>query len=207
LALHDLNRRFTEKQPEHSMHPKSRQVAGYQDLSRFQVPAGFRGRNRITVQLWWLVQATVFRLSPQVFYGWRRFLLRLFGAHVGRGALIRPSAEITYPWKVWIGDHSWIGDGATLYSLSDIRIGPHSVISQRAYLCAGTHDPASITFDILAAPISIGAECWIASDVFVALGVTIGDGTVVGARSTVFHDLPKGMICYGTPARPVRGRT
>jgi putative colanic acid biosynthesis acetyltransferase WcaF len=189
------------------MKPKAQEFSAYQDLSRFHVPAGFRGRNPFVVQLWWFVQATLFRRSPQVFYGWRRFLLRLFGAHVGRAVLVRPSAEFTYPWKVWIGDHAWIGDDAKLYSLANIRIGPHSVISQHAYLCAGSHDPASITFDILAMPISIGAQCWIASDVFVAPGVTIGDGAVVGARSSVFHDLPKGMICYGSPALPVRKRT
>jgi len=188
------------------MHPTFRQTASYQDLSRFRVPAGFRGRGPVTVQLWWLIQATLFRLSPQICYGWRRFLLRLFGAHVGRGVLIRPSAEITYPWKVWIGDHSWIGDGAKLYSLADIRIGLNSVVSQHAYLCTGSHDASSVTFDLRALPITIGTECWIASDVFVALGVNIGDGTVVGARSTVFQDLPKGMICYGNPAKPVRRR-
>jgi putative colanic acid biosynthesis acetyltransferase WcaF len=184
----------------------SREPAVYQDLSRFRVPAGFRGRGPIAVQLWWLVQATLFRLSPQICYGWRRFLLRLFGAHVGPGVLVRASAEIIYPWKVWIGAHSWIGDGAKLYSLGEIRIGPNSVVSQYAHLCAGSHDASSVTFDLQALPITVGAECWVASEVFVAPGVTIGDGTVVGARSTVFHDLPPGMICYGNPARPVRRR-
>jgi putative colanic acid biosynthesis acetyltransferase WcaF len=188
------------------MHPTSRQTAAYQDLSRFRLPAGFRGRGLITVQLWWLVQATLFHPSPQIFFGWRRFLLRLFGAHVGHGVLIRPSAEITYPWKIWIGDYSWIGDNVTLYSLADIRIGAHSVISQNSYLCAGSHDPDSLTFAITALPVSIGDECWIASDVFIAPGISIGDGTVVGTRSTVFHDLPVGMFCYGTPARPMRPR-
>jgi putative colanic acid biosynthesis acetyltransferase WcaF len=188
------------------MDPVSNQSNRYQDLSRFRVPVGFRGRSPIVVQLWWIVQATLFHPSPQILYGWRRFLLRLFGAHVGRGVMFRPSVEIVYPWKIWIGDYSWIGDNTRLYSLADIRIGSHSVISQNSYLCAGSHDPESITFAITALPISIGNECWIASDVFIAPGISIGDGTVVGARSTVFHDLPSGMICYGAPARPVRPR-
>ncbi len=181
-------------------------VGPYQDLGRFSLPERFRGRSAALVQLWWLVEATLFRHSPQIFYGWRRFLLRLFGASIGRGVLVRPSVEITYPWKVSIGDHSWIGDHAVLYSLAEIHIGAHSVVSQRCYLCTGSHDPESAEFAIVALPIHIGSQCWLASDVFVAPGITVSDAAVVGARSSVFHDLPAAMICYGSPAQPVRRR-
>jgi putative colanic acid biosynthesis acetyltransferase WcaF len=178
----------------------------YQNLSHFRTPAGFRGRSAVFVQLWWLVDALLFRPSPQVLFGWRRWLLRLFGAEIGTGVLIRPSVRIIYPWKVAIGDHAWVGDHAILYSLADIRIGAHSVVSQLSHLCTGSHAIESASFAITASPITIGSQCWIASDVFVAPGVTIGDGAVVGARSAVFHDLPPAMICTGTPARPVRSR-
>ena len=178
----------------------------YQDLSRFRLPRNFRGRSAVVVQLWWLVQASLFALSPQVLYGWRRFLLRLFGAKIGRNVLLRPSVQVTYPWKVEIGDHSWIGDGVVLYSLGTVHIGAHSVVSQNSYVCAGSHNPESVAFDIFALPVWIGDECWIASDVFVAPGVSIGDGAVVGARSSVFEDLPPAMICRGNPAVPVRPR-
>lgn len=177
-----------------------------QDLAQFRVPPGFRGRSALVVQLWWCVQATLFRGSPQFLFGWRRWLLRLFGARIGKGVLIRPSVEVTYPWKLTIGDHAWIGDGAVLYTLGEIHIGSNSVVSQRSYLCTGGHRTDTPSFDIYALPIVVGAECWIASDVFVAPGVSVGEGAVVGARSTVFDDLPSGMICYGTPARPVRPR-
>jgi putative colanic acid biosynthesis acetyltransferase WcaF len=180
--------------------------ARYQNLAKFKLPEGFRGRSAIIVQLWWLVEATLFRASPQIFYGWRRFLLRLFGAKIGRGVLIRPSASITYPWKIAIGDSTWIGDHTVLYSLGPIDIGANVVISQNSYICAAQHDPESIGFDMVAKLISIGSECWLASDVFVAPGVSIGEGAVVGVRSSVFHDLPGGMIYFGTPARPVRRR-
>jgi len=172
----------------------------------FRVPGSFRGRSALSVQLWWIVQALFFHTSPQIFFGWRRFLLRLFGARIGRGVLIRPSVEITYPWKVSIGDYSWIGDGAILYSLGEITIGSHTVVSQYCYLCAGSHDPRSISFDLVAKPISIGSECWLATDVFVAPGISVGDAAIVGARSTVLHDLPPAMVCYGYPAQPVRAR-
>lgn len=171
------------------------------------MPRGFRGRSALFVQLWWLVQASLFHTSPQIFFGWRRFILRLFGARIGNNVLIRPSVEITYPWKLTIGDNSWIGDDVVLYTLGEIAIGMHSVISQGAYICAGTHDYSAIAFDILQKPVEIGSECWIATDVFVAPGTHIGNGAIVGARSVVLNDLPEGMICYGHPAKPMRPRT
>ncbi len=178
----------------------------YQDLRNFKLPRGFRGRPGWYVQLWWLVQWFLFRPSPQVLYGWRRFLLRLFGAQIGRNVLIRPTAMITYPWKLRIGDYSWIGDEVVLYTLGEIRIGAHTVISQRSYLCAGNHDYTTPGFEISGPPIQIGDQVWVATDVFIAPGVEIDSGAVVGARSTVFDNLPGGMICYGNPASPVRTR-
>ena len=95
----------------------------YQHLDRFSIPDNFRGRPAWQVQLWWIVQATLFGWSPQFLYAWRRFLLRSFGARIGKAVLVRPTARITYPWKVSIGDYSWIGDDVVLYSLDEIEIG------------------------------------------------------------------------------------
>lgn len=178
----------------------------YQKLERFRLPSGFRGRSAIVVQLWWLVQSTLFAMSPQFMFGWRRFLLLLFGATIGEGVLIRPSVRVTYPWKVKIGDRVWIGDHAELYSLGEIDIGSDVVISQRSYLCAATHDHTSPSFDIIAKKIIIEDQSWIATDVFIAPGVTIGRGALIGARSNVFRDMPAGMICLGSPAMPVKPR-
>jgi putative colanic acid biosynthesis acetyltransferase WcaF len=177
-----------------------------QDLAGFKLPPGFRGRSAVVVQLWWLVQATLFRCSPQLFYGFRRWLLRLFGATIGAGVVIRPSVEIPYPWKLRIGDHAWIGDHAVLYCFAEITIGRNAVVSQKSYVCAGTHDYRSPQFDIKAYPIVIEEEAWVAADVVVGPGVTIGRGTVVGSRSSVFTDLPPMMVCVGSPARPVHAR-
>lgn len=178
----------------------------YQDLSKFELPSGFRGASAIKVQLWWVVQGTLFSWSPQFMYGWRRFLLKLFGAQIGKGVIIRPSAKITYPWKLKIGDYSWIGDEVTLYTLGEIEIGSSSVVSQMSYLCAASHDYGKPEFPIFGEKITIEDECWLATDVYVAPGITIGKGTVVGARSSVFKDLPTGMICVGTPAKSIKPR-
>jgi putative colanic acid biosynthesis acetyltransferase WcaF len=181
-------------------------AAEIQDLKRFRLPPDFRGRSGLVVQLWWFVQTIFFRGSPQVMYGFRRWLLRLFGAQIGKGVIVRPSVTIPYPWKLQIGDYSWIGDHAVLYCFAKITIGKNVVISQKSYLCAGTHDYRSPGFDIQAFPIVIEDEAWLAADVFVAPGITVGRGAVVGSRSSVFGDLPGMMICVGSPARPVRAR-
>lgn len=178
----------------------------YQDLSLFRVPATFRGKSKLLVQLWWLLQATLFRWSPQVFYGWRIFLLRLFGAEIGNHVKIRSSVKVTYPWNLKIGDYCWIGDDCVLYNLGNISIGSHVAIAHKVYLNTGGHNYERKTFDIFSKPVVIQDECWITNDVYVAPGVTIGKGTIVSARSTVLKDLPSGKICVGTPAKPIKDR-
>ena len=178
-----------------------------QHLNQFKLPVNFRGKSKVTVQIWWIVQSIFFRMSPQVMYGWRRFLLRAFGAKIGKGVIIRPSTQITYPWKISIGDYSWIGDEVVLYSLGDIEIGSNTVISQRSYICTGSHYYDSENFDIYSQKITIGDKCWLATDVYVAPGITIGNFTVVGARSSVFKDLPSNKVCIGNPAKPFKDRS
>ncbi|MBV1930038.1 MAG: WcaF family extracellular polysaccharide biosynthesis acetyltransferase [Gammaproteobacteria bacterium] len=178
----------------------------YQRLDKFKLPSNFRGRNVLVVQLWWVVEATLFSWSPQFMYGWRRFLLRLFGASIGSDVIVRPSVKTTYPWKLSIGKNSWIGDDVTLYTLGEIFIGDNVVVSQRSYLCTGSHDYRSKAFDIYEKPIVVESKAWLATDVYIAPGVTIGRGTVVGARSSVFSDMPEEMICLGSPAKPIKSR-
>ncbi|MCD2258230.1 putative colanic acid biosynthesis acetyltransferase [Psychroserpens luteolus] len=178
----------------------------YQNLKKFKVPKDFRGKSKIVVQLWWIVEKTLFAWSPQFFYGWRRFLAKLFGAKIGKNVLLRPSVKMTYPWKVSIGDNSWIGDDVVLYSLGEIEIGSNTVISQKGYICTGSHDYNKTDFPIYAKKISIGNECWLATDVFVAPGISIGDGTVVGARSSVIDNLDGFSVFVGSPAKFLKKR-
>lgn len=172
----------------------------FQDLSLSQTPPGFRGRSAMFVLLWNTVQQTLFAWSPQPAYGWRRWLLRVFGAQVGRGVIVRPTARVTYPWKVKLGDHCWVGDNAELYSLGPITIGENAVVSQRSYICAATHDHKDITFPLVATPVVIEHEAWIAADCFIAPGVIVGAGAIVGARSTVLRSVPAATIVAGSPA-------
>jgi len=177
-----------------------------QNLKFFKTPKNFRGKGAITVQIWWFTQAVFINSSPQFMYGWRRFVLRLFGAKIGKKVIIRPSVKITYPWKVKIGDYSWIGDDVVLYSLGEIEIGKNTVISQKSYICTGSHDILSEEFTIFNKKITIKDGCWLATDVFVAPGVTIENNVVVGARSSVFKNLINNKVYIGNPAKPIKDR-
>jgi putative colanic acid biosynthesis acetyltransferase WcaF len=161
-----------------------------------------RGKPGWFILLWWLVQAIAFPLSLHNAHGFRCWLLRLFGAKIGKGVLIRPTARFTYPWKVEIGDYSWIGDDVVLYSLDRITIGTQCVISQKCYLCTGSHDFRDVAFNLVTAPILVGNGAWIAADCFIGCGVKIGANAAIGARSSVFSDIPEQQVAWGTPCRP-----
>ena len=156
--------------------------------------------------LWRLIQATVFRFSPGRAYGWRRFWLRCFGARMGRNAATRPSVRIMHPWLLEVGDWSMLGDRVEVYNLGPITIGSHTVISQDACLCAGTHNYTRPDLPLQRPPIRIGSGVWICTRAFIGPGVTIGDNTVVGACAVVTRDMPGGMVVAGNPAKVIKPR-
>ncbi|MHA3772802.1 WcaF family extracellular polysaccharide biosynthesis acetyltransferase [Verrucomicrobiota bacterium sgz303538] len=163
--------------------------------------------DRLKRLIWNAVWALLFRTSPRPFHRWRAMLLRLFGAKIGRGVHVYPSASIWAPWRIEIGDQSGVGDRVILYSQDFIRIGRRAVVSQGAHLCAGTHDYNAPGFPLITRPITIGDNVWIAAEVFIHPGVTVADGAVVGARSVVINNLPEWTVCSGFPCQPLKKRT
>ena len=164
------------------------------------------GRSRIVVQLWRWTDTLLFRHSPTLVFGWRRFVLKVFGAKIGLGVKIWPNVRVHFPWKLEIGDYSGIGEEAWLYSVEKIRIGNHCIVSQKTVLCTASHDPTHPRFRTTTGPIVVEDGAWVAMDCFVGPGVTIGANTVVGARSTVLKSLPAGKICFGHPCRVHKDR-
>lgn len=156
--------------------------------------------------IWMLMGRPIFRMSFHNWYGFRAWLLRLFGATIGQRVAVRPTVHIEVPWMIEIDDDVMVGDFAILYSLGRIRIGKRSIISQYAHLCAGTHDYADHTFKLLRTPVTIGDDVWIGADAFIGPGVTVGSLSVVGARSSTYKDLPPRQVCVGNPARPIKER-
>lgn len=147
-----------------------------------------------------------FRLSPRPLWGWRRWMLRRFGATVGHDVHIFPSVRITIPWNLILGDGCAIGDRAILYALGTITIGPKATVSQQAHLCAGSHDWRSPEMTLTKPPIKIGAEAWICADAFIGPGVTIGSRTIVGARGVVMFNVEDDVIVAGNPAKIFKKR-
>jgi len=155
---------------------------------------------------WRMVQGTLYRWSPAPLHGWRRMLLRLFGAKVGPGAHPYPDAQIWSPWTLTMGARSCLGPASICYNVGLVELGEDAIVSQYAYLCGATHDHRDPAFPLVIGPISIGAGAWVAADAFVGPGVRVGDGAVVGARAVLMRDAPAGMVLSGNPAQVTGAR-
>ena len=156
--------------------------------------------------LWSMVESTFFRCSFHTMNGWRCFLLRLFGAKVGRQCIIRRTVRVYYPWLLEVGDLCVIGDAVNLYCLGKITVGNGAMISQEAYLCAGTHDYTDAALPLVTMPITVGAESWICARAFIGPGVKVGEGAVVAACGVVVKDVEPWTIVGGNPAKFIKKR-
>ena len=157
-------------------------------------------------RLLWSLVGPLFRFSPRPLFGWRRFLLRVFGARIGRNAHIYPSAHIYLPWNLSMGEQASIGEWALIYNLGPVSIGEQATISHRSHLCAGTHDYREPSLPLLRLPITIGARAWICADAFIGPGRLVGEGAIVGAAAVVVQDVPPWQIVAGNPARVIKPR-
>lgn len=162
--------------------------------------------NKLARILWNLVWLLLYRPSPILLHGWRRFLLRLFGAKIGRGAHPYPSAKIWAPWNLTMDVHSCLSHQVDCYCVDRIIVGAYTTVSQYSFLCTASHDYTDPAMPLTTAPIILGERVWITADVFIAPGVTIGDGTVIIARSSVFDDIEPWVVAAGNPARSVKPR-
>lgn len=163
-------------------------------------------REKLARAVWMLVGKPLFRVTFHNWYGLRAWILRRFGARIGKRVAIRPTVNIEVPWMLHIEDDATVGDYAILYSLGRIHIGKRSIVSQYAHLCAGTHDYTDRTFRLLRTPINLSDDVWIGADAYIGPGVTIGRLSVVGARSSVYKSMPERHVCVGNPARAIKER-
>ena len=154
-----------------------------------------------------ILRATVnpfFRFSPRQLWGWRRFMLRAFGARIGKNVHIYPSVNIAIPWNLDIGDLTAIGDRVILYSLGLITIGQRATVSQGAHICAGSHDYSKPDRPLTKTPITIGNDAWICADAFLGPDVSVGSDAIVGARAVVVKDVADAVMVGGNPARKIK---
>jgi putative colanic acid biosynthesis acetyltransferase WcaF len=146
-------------------------------------------------------------MSPSPFHAWRRLLLRLFGAKIAPGARIYPSVRIWAPWSLTMEAGACLGYNVNCYNCGPVILRAGALVSQDTTLCTGTHDYRSVSFPLITRPIVIGTGAWVCAEAFIAPGVAIGDGAVVGARSFVFRDIAPWTIVSGNPATVVGRRT
>lgn len=163
-------------------------------------------KRELLLRVIWIFGKLVFRLTPRPCFGLRRAILRCFGAKVGENVNIYPSALIYFPWNLEIGDDSSIGEWALIYNLGSVTIGERTTISQRAHLCAGTHDYRQPTMPLLKHQISIGNEVWICADAFIGPNVTINDRAIVAATSTVVKNVEASEVVGGNPSKFIKTR-
>jgi putative colanic acid biosynthesis acetyltransferase WcaF len=171
----------------------------------YLVPA-FPLRNRLLRAGWGLVYSVCFRTSPRPFHRWRAFLLRCFGAKLGRNVHIYPKASIWAPWNLVCADQATIADEAIIYNPSIVSLGSHAIVSQQAYVCGATHAYEDPNFALVSFPISIGEYAWVCARATVQAGVQVGDGAILALGSVASRDLEPWWVYGGIPARKIKAR-
>jgi putative colanic acid biosynthesis acetyltransferase WcaF len=168
--------------------------------------ASFPLRLRLERAAFMLTWALLAAWTPPFLRAWRRQLLRMFGARLGRGANVYASVRIWHPRYLVMADYATLGPRVHCYNQALVTLGAYATVSQDTTLCAGTHDHEDADFQLHARPITLGPECWIAAEAFVGPGVHVGAGAVLGARGVAMRDLEPGMVYAGNPAVPIKRR-
>jgi putative colanic acid biosynthesis acetyltransferase WcaF len=175
------------------------------NLSRYE--NALSRKNQIARLIWTFVWTLLARPLPRSLgNNWKLFLLRLFGAKIHSKAVVYSSVRIYMPWNLEMDEYSCLAPEVDCYNAAKIKIGAHTTISQKAYLCAASHDISKSNNPLITAPIIIEDQAWIGADVFIGMGVTIGQGSVIGARASVFKDVEPWTIVGGNPAKFIKRR-
>lgn len=175
------------------------------DLSRYH--NALSRKNKMVRMLWTVVWGVFARPLPRsVGSGWKRFLLRLFGAKIDATAIVYSSAKVYYPANLTMGAYACLASDVDCYNVAPVTIGANSTVSQGAYLCTASHDITDPLNPLVTKPIVIEDQAWVAAGAFVGMGVTIGQGAVVGACAAVFKDVEPWTVVGGNPAKFIKKR-
>lgn len=162
--------------------------------------------SKIKIILWTLTSALFFRTSLPVPSAIKVAILRMFGAKIGTGIVIKQSVNIKYPWKLSIGDHTWVGEGVWIDNLASVNIGDNCCLSQGCYLLTGNHDFTSSTFDLMISEINILNEAWVGAKSTVCPGVTLQRASILTVGSVATKNLEELGIYQGNPAIKIKQR-
>lgn len=175
-------------------------------VGKRECPSPHGWRNKIGRVAWGFIYATLFRPSPRLCFGWRRMLLKCFGATIGSNARIHPTVRIWAPWNLTVGNEASVAHEVDCYCVGKLEIGDHATVSQYAMLCTASHDVSDPHMRLITAPIVISPQAWVCAQAFISLGVTVGTGAVVGAQSVVTRSVADWTIVAGNPARVLKTR-
>lgn len=175
------------------------------DLSTYQNALSVK--NQIARFIWTIIWSLFARPIPRsLLNGWKLFLLRLFGAKVHKKSVVYSSVRIYMPWNLEMDEYACLAPEVDCYNVALVKIGKHSTVSQKSYLCTATHDITKRNNPLITKPIIIEDQAWIAADVFVGPGVTIGQGAVLAARSVIVKDVEPWTVVGGNPAKFIKKR-
>jgi putative colanic acid biosynthesis acetyltransferase WcaF len=164
------------------------------------------GASRFKRVCWYCTNILFFRNPFNIFSSLKVILLRSFGGKIGSGVVIKPAVNIKFPWKLRVGDHSWIGEEVWIDNLSDVTIGNHVTLSQGCLILTGSHDHRRTTFDFLTSPILLEDGVWIGAKAVVAGGVICRSHSILALNSVAEKELEPYTIYKGNPAIPVKKR-
>lgn len=176
------------------------------DLSAYDNSWYSPGRSKLFRALWLFVGSPLLKCEVLPLSSARRLILRCFGAKIGRGVVLRSGIRIKYPWRLSVGEHTWIGEEAWIDNLEEVRIGANACISQGSYLCTGNHDWCDPRFGLRVQPIVLEDGSWVGTRALVGPGVTVGKCGVITAGSVVTKSIQAFEIHSGNPARFVKRR-
>jgi putative colanic acid biosynthesis acetyltransferase WcaF len=165
------------------------------------------GRPLVVRVLWIVVEALVFLNPIATSYRLKRWLLRVFGADIGTGVVIKPGVHVKHPWRLSVGDHSWIGERAWIDNLAPVSLGRSCCVSQGAYLCTGNHDWSDPGMGLFARPITIKDGAWVGAFARVAPGVIVGQEAILTMGTVLTENAAPSMVYRGNPASICRRRT
>jgi len=176
-----------------------------QKIDPFTQPS-FTFKNRMGRFLWGIIYILLFRFSPRPLHAWRSFLLRCFGAKVGKSCHIYPTAKIWAPWNLTCDDVVAIADEVIIYNPSQVFLGSHCIVSQQAYLCGASHNYNEPSCPVISAHINIGSYAWVCARATVQMGVTLQEGAILGLGAIATKDLDSWTVYAGIPAKKIKLR-
>jgi putative colanic acid biosynthesis acetyltransferase WcaF len=164
------------------------------------------GASKLKQLLWYLVNIIILKNSFNISSASKVLFLKIFGATIGKGVNIKPCVNIKYPWKLSIGDYTWIGEEVWIDNLSDVMIGNNVTLSQGAMILTGSHDHTKTTFDFISMPVVLEDGCWIGARAVVYGGVTCKSHSILGINAVAESNLESYIIYKGNPAVPIINR-